>query len=221
MKKFVVLFILFSCSLMAQDTIRFANGNILAAKVAEVGETEIKYNRFDNVNGPIYVAEKSEVKSIKYANGFVDVFTPATPKTEKPVGNEQKPSSASYQKIDIIGNRLYYNDRSINERMLLNLADNCPDVAKRNMLEGEKATLYQYRNRRSAFLWLLYGGMGVAYFGIIGASEGADGAGTIAFMLGTGASVTGGILATMYKNKRKKKRIDIAHIYNGDKYDFK
>lgn len=221
MKKFVFLFLIFNCALRAQDTIRFANGNILAAKVMEVGETEIKYNRYDNLTGPLYVADRNEIKSLKYANGSMDVFKSAEPKAEKPIASEQKPSALSYKKIDIIDKRLYYNDRTINERTLLRLADNCPDVTKKNILAGEKARLYQYRNKRSMSAWLLYGGIGVAYFGIIAGSEGADGAGAMAFVLGTGASITGGVLTSMYKNKRKQKRVDIAHIYNGDKYEFR
>ena len=221
MKKLLLSLILLSGLVKAQDTIRFANGNIIAAKVMEVGETEIKYNRFDNVSGPLYVAEKNEVKSIKYANGSFDVFTPTAPKTEKPVSLQQNPTATSYQKIEIHGRRLMYNDRNINEKTLLRLVDACPDISKRDLLEREKATLFQYRNKRSMSAWLLYGGIGVAYFGIIAGSEGADGAGAMAFVLGTGASITGGILTSMYKNKRKQKRVDIAHIYNGDKYEFK
>ena len=221
MKKLLLSLIVLSGLVKAQDTIRFANGNIIAAKVTEVGETEIKYNRFDNVSGPLYVAEKNEVKSIKYANGSFDVFTPTAPKTEKPVSLQQNPTATSYQKIEIHGRRLMYNDRNINEKTLLRLVDACPDISKRDLLEREKATLFQYRNKRSMSAWLLYGGIGVAYFGIIAGSEGADGAGAMAFVLGTGASITGGILTSMYKNKRKQKRVDIAHIYNGDKYEFK
>src|ERR1041385_5399536 len=74
MKKWFLFIIVISFQLKAQDTIRFVNGTTSAVKVAEIGLEKIKYNRFDNVTGPVYVVDKTEVRYIKYANGSVDSF---------------------------------------------------------------------------------------------------------------------------------------------------
>jgi len=77
MKKFYFLAILFftlAVSVSAQDMIVLINGNVIEAKVEEISPTEIKYRHFDNLNGPLIIINKSDVYSIKYENGVVDVI---------------------------------------------------------------------------------------------------------------------------------------------------
>lgn len=50
------------------------NNGKLIAKVLEISSTEVKYKRFDNLDGPNYVINKTEVSSITYSNGLKDVF---------------------------------------------------------------------------------------------------------------------------------------------------
>ncbi|MDZ4844082.1 MAG: hypothetical protein SH857_00885 [Chitinophagales bacterium] len=78
MKNSVVLFAIFlTCSIAAsaQDVIIFRNGNEMQAKVSEVGTSEIKYQRFDNLSGPVYTINKKDVFMIKYENGTKDIIT--------------------------------------------------------------------------------------------------------------------------------------------------
>ncbi|MCF8299309.1 MAG: hypothetical protein K9J13_17300 [Saprospiraceae bacterium] len=49
------------------------NENI-QAKVLEVTPTEIKYKRFDNQDGPLFIILKSDVIMICYENGTKDIF---------------------------------------------------------------------------------------------------------------------------------------------------
>lgn len=64
----------------AQDTIINKGNEAIVAKIIEVSPSEVKYKRFDLPDGPVYVANKSEVLRIKYANGLVEQFAtqPAT-----------------------------------------------------------------------------------------------------------------------------------------------
>lgn len=72
---FAFLVMLFSASFVnAQDIITLRTGETINGKVAEVGTTEIRYYKADNADGPVYVANKSEVVQIVYANGTKDVF---------------------------------------------------------------------------------------------------------------------------------------------------
>jgi len=63
----------------AHDTIVLLNGNIIDAKVEEITPTQIKYRRSDNLSGPLIIISKSEVLSIKYENGNVEVINSSAP----------------------------------------------------------------------------------------------------------------------------------------------
>jgi hypothetical protein len=60
----------------AQDVITKSNGEEIKAKVLEVSQTEIKYKKFDNLNGPTFSISKNDVFMVKYENGSKDVFLP-------------------------------------------------------------------------------------------------------------------------------------------------
>jgi hypothetical protein len=79
MKKFyffAVLFFILVVSVSAYDTIVLVNGNMIEAKVEEITPTEVKYRRTDNLNGPLITINKSDVYSIKFDNGTVEVIKP-------------------------------------------------------------------------------------------------------------------------------------------------
>jgi len=66
-----------SVTMSAQDIIVMKNGNEIQAVVQEVGVDVVKYKKYDNLDGPIYIKLKSEVFMIKYATGSKDVFSEA------------------------------------------------------------------------------------------------------------------------------------------------
>ncbi len=61
--------------LMAQDIIVLKNGDEINSKIFEVSQTEVKYKKFQNLDGPTYSILKNEVLMIKYVNGSKDVFS--------------------------------------------------------------------------------------------------------------------------------------------------
>ena len=74
------------------DVITFKNGDEIKAKVIEITQSEIKYKRFDYLDGPGRVALKTDVFAINYSNGtrelfntFTDNTTTAGKTVEKPV----------------------------------------------------------------------------------------------------------------------------------------
>jgi hypothetical protein len=72
--KYILLFILFICSsniIKAQDTLYMRTSESILVKVIEVGTTEVKYKKLDNLNGPIFSILKSDLLIIKYENGVV------------------------------------------------------------------------------------------------------------------------------------------------------
>lgn len=59
---------------MAQDVITTRDGKDIKAKVLEISSTEIKYLDFENMEGPTYILDRSEVLIIRYQNGKNEVF---------------------------------------------------------------------------------------------------------------------------------------------------
>ena len=71
---FFAVFCVCVVSAFAQDVITLKNGDEIQALVQEIGESDVKYKKFDNPNGPNYTLKKSEIFMIRYANGSKDVF---------------------------------------------------------------------------------------------------------------------------------------------------
>ena len=59
----------------SQDIILLKNGDSIKSKIMEIGQTEIKYKKFDNQDGPLYVKAKSDISQIFYENGTKEVFS--------------------------------------------------------------------------------------------------------------------------------------------------
>ncbi len=71
----------------AQDVIVLKSGDEIKSKVIEITPTEIKYKKFDNLEGPTVVILKSEASMIKYANGTEDVMPSNNSPASAPSGN--------------------------------------------------------------------------------------------------------------------------------------
>jgi len=86
MKKFLLILVTlvgFGFIVNAQDVIVTKEGNKVNSKVTEINENDIKYKKFDNLDGPTHTMKKSEIATIIYENGQVEVFNLNTipPKT--------------------------------------------------------------------------------------------------------------------------------------------
>ena len=83
---FLLFAILTTTFCFSQDVITKTDGEEVKAKVLEVTQSEIKYKKFDNPNGPTFTIFKKEVFMIKYGNGSKDVFNS---ETETKIQNEE------------------------------------------------------------------------------------------------------------------------------------
>lgn len=92
MKKVVFLiFLLCSvCFVSAKDIIVLKNAEVVEAKILEVSSTEIKYKRLNNLNGPTFSVNISEVSTVVYENGDVESFA----KKEQVGGNLTEKNAA-------------------------------------------------------------------------------------------------------------------------------
>lgn len=77
MKKLIyvsIVFLFSFTSIYAQDIVTKTNGDDLSVKILEVTQTEIKYKRFDNLDGPTFTLPINEILIIRYENGSKEVF---------------------------------------------------------------------------------------------------------------------------------------------------
>ncbi|MGZ5243293.1 MAG: hypothetical protein ACXWDO_12740 [Bacteroidia bacterium] len=96
MKSLIIIVFTFLFSLtfaQAQDVILKRNGEEIIAKVLSINPTDIKYKRFDNLEGPDIYILKTDVFMITYQNGTKEVMPqptqPQQPKTQ--VQQDKKP----------------------------------------------------------------------------------------------------------------------------------
>lgn len=100
-------FSLLACTLLvsAQDIITLKTGEEIKAKVVEIEPSVVKYKKWENLSGPAYSLNKSEVFMVQYENGSKEVFTnlQQAPANE-PNNTTSKPKPVTYKyKNEIAG----------------------------------------------------------------------------------------------------------------------
>ena len=74
-KLFLIVSLLFVAGITkAQDVIVKKDNSTILSKVTKIGETEIEYKKWTNLDGPIYTINRSDIVSINYENGDIDRF---------------------------------------------------------------------------------------------------------------------------------------------------
>ena len=81
MKKYFSLILSLLCILTVQaaDVIVLRNSTRIDAKILEVSETEIKYKKINNLDGPIFTQKVESISAIIYENGDVASYAEQTP----------------------------------------------------------------------------------------------------------------------------------------------
>lgn len=100
MKKFLLLATLGTSIVnygWAQDIITFRDGRQTEAKILEVTQSEIKYKKFRNTDGPLYTIGQHEVANIKYEYGEVEDYSSKT--TAKFETTKEEPAQPSAPKL--------------------------------------------------------------------------------------------------------------------------
>ena len=82
---------------MGQDVILLKDGTEIKAKVTEIGVQDIKYKKFENLEGPVYVLKKSDVFMITYENGQKEVIKAE----EQPASNMPSQQERTQQQPEI------------------------------------------------------------------------------------------------------------------------
>lgn len=93
-KQILLIFFLFvsAAAFSQSDTIYVAKNKKIACKILEINDLEIKYKPAGNLDGPLYIIDKSTVIKYTLSNGFTEQIT----KDELSIEHEHK---------EILGNR--------------------------------------------------------------------------------------------------------------------
>ena len=63
-----------SATAWSQDKIYKKGGEIVKARITEVGTDEIKYRIFNNQSGPMYSLDKNRIIKVVYENRQVEIY---------------------------------------------------------------------------------------------------------------------------------------------------
>lgn len=221
---FFLLFILLGTNrVFSQDTIRFLNNTIKVVKVTEINVDDIKYKRFDNIDGPLYVSNKSEIENIKFSNGLVETFKPSENKSQTVVTPtiSTSPSTTNqnttFEKIVIIDKiKLMHFGKPMGESRLLKVINNYPESEKKMLMMKEYANMKSFKKKQYIYGFVGLGaGVALPYIGMMASLVSNDPTPiVIGLAAGVSVGVTGAVIANINKQKRLKKKIEIATIYN-------
>jgi hypothetical protein len=136
MKSFLFFLLIIPCFLTAsaQDTVVKRNGEIILAKVVEVSSSDIKFNRTDSPNGPLYILNKWELNYIIYSGGRKESFESIQP-PPPPLVILPKPEDLN---MSYSGKRYYFKDRLIREPDMLAIATKRKDPKVDLMIQKVK-----------------------------------------------------------------------------------
>lgn len=73
---FLLLPLLLNTTTFCQDIIYTKKKGEIKSKVVEIGTNEIKYKNYDNLEGPVIVIRRTDVRKIQYQNGTEDIIIP-------------------------------------------------------------------------------------------------------------------------------------------------
>lgn len=198
----------------AQDTIYKRNGESISSKIKEISNSEISYNRFDMLDGPLFKISKNDVRKIKYLNGTVDSFSVVVPSPVQ-IANNQPPTIIFRNKWGY-----KYNGHRLSEKEVLTMTlDKNKSI---NNLEVVSLVQAHKKNKLKQFVFGL-GGAAIAA-GIVGGVNGYinihDGEANFDPLLFSGLAFAGAVVITtsiISRNYKKKRRVNIhklAELYN-------
>ena len=204
----------------AQDTIYKRNGEILSAKIIEINSTEIKYQRVDMQDGPLFVNCKNDIKKIKYAVGIVDSFPLIIAKPVATKNNNVIYINKGSSQIEFAGRKgVYkYQGHYLSDRRLLQLAEDKNDTWKDKPMQ---LAIIEAKKNKSLQYAVGFGGAGVGILSLFAAGIYADNNyysdgifPAFAVINGIGVFVASQVMSNYFKHQRVKQANKVAELYN-------
>lgn len=206
----VIFLLLFSKKNFSQDTLFFKDGKVLPAKVDLINEEEIKYRRWDNLEGPTYITPLWKFQFAKFANGVIDTFKAVDPTPDflafNPLDNKQ--AELFYYR----GDEIYYKGRIASENVILSKA---MEFRSDKKMKGLIAMRNSRKKLQRGFLTTSFIGFGITYYGaLISISSNPPKWSLPVFLVGLTASISTIRLSFYYKSQRNNARFLMSKRYN-------
>lgn len=223
MKSFLSCLICFLLQLTthAQDTIYKRSGELISAKVLEINTKEISYKRFDLLEGPLYIANKNDIKKIKYATGTIDSFAVVASQlsTVLYVSRPKKYNyPENYDQITTTFRRGIYRHQGhyLSDRGVAFLAMEKNQVWKNqeielNIMEARRNKAIQYSIGLGG---LFVGGVGLFSSALYSDSNNSSQLTGLTALASAGIIVASEVISFQFKLKRIKNTNKVAELYN-------
>ena len=92
-KLFIFTLFLSSISVYAQDVITLRSGEQIKAKVTEISSSELRYKRFEHLDGPTRVVSLADVFAINYEDGTREVFNAEKSRATTQISKQSSPKA--------------------------------------------------------------------------------------------------------------------------------
>ncbi len=221
MKKYLGLAFLIICSFgYSQDTLyKRGSNDIIVAKVLEISTSEIKYKRFDMMDGPMFIVNKNEIEKIKYQVGSIETFEVVAPKYTLPLNQHAPINSETIEDYNNKGKYLYQT-KKIAVNRAFQVIENKNNTWKNKEI---KMLIYQSKQQRTYQYISGFSGIGVGFATIVAMS--ATSANSYSYQnqinntlgvaaLGTLLVVGTQVLSKNFKNMHLKYANKAVDIYN-------
>jgi hypothetical protein len=213
--------LLLSHPAFSQDSIFKTSGEVIQAKILEVSPSEIKYKKFNFLDGPTYIESRSGIDYVIYSNGLKEkmLVTAAPPKPAPADGggsdyydpNTQK--SLHVDKMQPYGAAKYrFEGRKIGEREMQSVLMKTQDRQIVQLVQNSKDA------HKLQYIGFAAFPLGIASIYVLGNSVGSYGrvsSGAVAGgLLLLGGSIACPIISGVFKHKRIVYNRKAVELYN-------
>lgn len=208
-------------NLKSQDTIYFKNSTSKSVKVIEVSSSAVKYKFFNDTTSPLFINETSEIKQIKYFNGWIDSFN-----VEKPAIVNYQPEKENVivkykydytdEKIIIEKKNLFYEGKKLKDKELYYLINNYPKNETKLLLNKEFENMKSNHKKQYVFGFMALGASILAPAPATMLAWATQDENFFFVGLATGLTLgtSGLIISSINKKFYHKRRLKIANAYN-------
>lgn len=219
MKKIIFsLVVVLTQNVFCQDSIYKKNGEIIASKVLEINDTEVKFKKAQNIGGPTYAELKSELFRIKFENGTIDTISS---KVEVIAEAATQTVSTNQQSVSSRQSLMY---RTVNDAEMYAIIEALPPSDSKTRMKREYALMKQYQANQylaGTLGWVIGFGVPIVVTAATLTNNAILYSGDPVSVIVVGA-LTGAVIRTMgqvfmkiNKNKRMHARKNIMTIYAG------
>lgn len=199
------------------------NGEVIQAKITEVGPAEIKYKKFNFQDGPTYVENRSDIRYLKYSNGITEQMSSSKPAAAAPAKapnagtttdyydpNEQK--ALHVDKMQPYGSKYKYQGRRIGENEMHRILMKTQDREIVPLIQASKDA------HKLQFVGFAAIPLGIAALYVLetgAAAKGRLSTGTVTgSLLLLGGAIACPIISGVYKHKRNASNRKAVELYN-------